>query len=77
MMRRIVLKLIVCHASVAGLVWMLRAALGPWAAALVLAPVFMTGVIVGGYLVDKKLFDDPSPLPVRRRPVLDARVIDR
>lgn len=70
-MRR-VCQLAVGWVAVAGMVWLLRATLGPWAAALVIGPVFLAGIIAGWAILERFLFE-PPPLPVRREPVIDTK----
>lgn len=56
-----------------GAVWVLRLILGPWAAAVVVGPVLWLAVVGGWALLERKLFDPPPPMPVRRAgPVIEV-----
>lgn len=57
-----------------GAVWVLRLILGPWAAALVVAPVLVAVVVAGWALLDRALFAPPPPEPRRLGPVIDVPV---
>jgi len=53
-------------------VWVLRLILGPWATALVVAPVGVTAVVCTMWLVDRRLCAPPPPAPRRMGPVVDV-----
>ena len=55
-----------------GAVWALEAILGPILAALVLGPALWVGIVVAGWLVDRRFDAPPPPLPKRTGPVVDV-----
>lgn len=51
----------------------LRAVLGPWQAALVVAPMGVAAVIGGWAIVERLMFDPPAPPLERAGPVINVR----